>query len=319
MGILMSPDILKTALEMLAAGLSRMPPAFLYPTGGDSGADDLEAIHSTVYPSDSHIDTEMAMLVEGRAILQGAKRNYELVKGRLLVITPGTQHAESYYFKGEPYKVLWIEVRAQIMHFFISSYAKGNESVQTTRDFYFEPIFARELWILCSKGRGEIMDISDQMRIQAYALLVVRDVIDFYEKGETLSRKEYSRSIVNQLSAYIKHNYAHSFSISDLAKLVRLSPNYLNAVYKKETGKPLYTFILETRLEKAANLLKTTNMPVKGVAVSCGFRDPLYFCRIFKKKHRSNPSQYRLIIKRKQENTPEPAIYAATKHSMEKL
>ncbi|MEI6424375.1 MAG: hypothetical protein WCP55_19315 [Lentisphaerota bacterium] len=35
-------------------------------------------------------------------------------------------------------------------------------------------------------------------------------------------------------------------------------------------------------------------MPIKGVAVSSGFSDPLYFCRIFKKKYKLNPSSYRL-------------------------
>ena len=147
--------------------------------------------------------------------------------------------------------------------------------------------------LLCSKGRGEVLDPQDQRRVQAYALLAVCDAIESYEKGETLSRKEYSKSIVNHISSFIEHNYAHSFSINDLAKLVRLSPNYLNALFKKETSTPLYAFILNTRLEQAAKLLKTTGMPVKGVAASCGFKDPLYFCRIFKKKHKLNPSKYR--------------------------
>jgi len=92
----MEQDILKTALSMLTADLSKTTPAFLYPTGGDSGADDLEAIHSTVYPSDSHIDTELAMLVEGKAILLGTRRNYELVKGRIIIITPKTRFSTKF-------------------------------------------------------------------------------------------------------------------------------------------------------------------------------------------------------------------------------
>lgn len=309
----MKPVILKTALAMLAEGLCRTPPAFLYPRGGDSGADDLETIHSTVYPSDSHIDTEMAMLVEGRAVILGTRRHYELVKGRLLIITPKTRHAESYYSKDEPYKVLWIEVRSGIMHFFISEYIRGDANIHTTYDFYFEPMFARELWLLCSKGRGEALEPREQMRVQAYALLAVCDAMESYEKGGNLSRKEYSRSIVSQISTFIKHNYPHSFSIGDLAKLVRLSPNYLNALFKKDTGMPLHAFILDTRLDEAANLLRKTGMPVKGVAVSCGFKDPLYFCRIFKKRHRFNPSQYRLRSKRKNENSPNAASALAAR------
>jgi AraC-like DNA-binding protein len=295
----MTQDILKTALEMLASGLSKMPPAFLYPTGGDSGADDLEnMLRSTVYPADLHIYTEMVMLVEGRAMLLGAKRNYELIKGRLLVITPGTRHAESYVFKKESYKLLWIWVRANDLVFMISSYGKDGQEDQryrtTTHSFPVDAVFAKELWLLCSKGRGEVLEPRDQLCIQAYALLAVCDAIESYEKGGNLNRKEHSKSIVNQISSFIEHNYAHSFSINDLAKLVRLSPNYLNALFKKEFGTPLYAFILETRLEHAVNLLKNTRMPVKGVAVSSGFSDPLYFSRIFKKKYKLNPSSFRL-------------------------
>jgi AraC-like DNA-binding protein len=291
----MEDDILKKPLEAFVEGLSRNPPAFLYPTGGDSGVDELDTIPATVCPSDSHIDTEMLMLLEGRAVLLGTRRNYELMKGRTIVIAPGTPHAESYYSKDESYKILWISVRPNGLLLLISAYNRGDINFQTTLcETFVETKFSKELWILCSKIRGEALELSDQLRVQAYALLSVCDVMESYEKGETLSRKEYSKSIVNQISAYIKHNYANEFSIKDLAKLARLSPNYLNSLFKKETGKPLYALILETRLEQAAKLLRTTNMPVKGVAVSSGFSDPLYFCRIFKKKYNLNPSNYRL-------------------------
>ena len=290
----MEQDIFKTALETLAAGLTKMPAAFLYPTGGDSESDDPAAMPVTVYPSDSHIETEMLALVEGKALLLGTRRNYELVKGRLFVVTPGTLHAESFYSKYESYKILWIEVRANELFFFISSYNKGDVNFQTSsHKLFFDVVFARELWLRCSKGRSEVLDEREQKCVQAYALLAVCSVIESYEKGATLNRKEYGKLIVNQILAYIKHNYAHSFSNKDLAKLVRISPSYLNVLFKREMRKPIYTFILETRLEQAANLLKSTSMPIKDAAASSGFRDPLYFCRIFKKKYNLTPSRYR--------------------------
>ena len=48
--------------------------------------------------------------------------------------------------------------------------------------------------------------------------------------------------------------------------MVFLSPGYLSAVFKEEMGVTLNRFIREVRMEKAKELLETTNMKISGIA-----------------------------------------------------
>jgi len=66
--------------------------------------------------------------------------------------------------------------------------------------------------------------------------------------------------------------------------MVFLSPGYLSAVFKEETGVTLNRFIREVRMEKAKELLETTNMKISGIAKEVGFSNNSYFCRSFREQ-----------------------------------
>ena len=50
----------------------------------------------------------------------------------------------------------------------------------------------------------------------------------------------------------------------------------------------------DIRLKNSCELLHSTNLTITEIAQSCGFNDPLYFSRIFKKKYNTSPTQFRL-------------------------
>jgi YesN/AraC family two-component response regulator len=50
-------------------------------------------------------------------------------------------------------------------------------------------------------------------------------------------------------------------------------------------------------MQKAAHLLDTTSLPIKSIAASLGYPDPLYFSRTFHKIHALSPAHYRAIAK----------------------
>ncbi|MDR2266414.1 MAG: AraC family transcriptional regulator [Christensenellaceae bacterium] len=82
-------------------------------------------------------------------------------------------------------------------------------------------------------------------------------------------------------------NFAdENFSIQDCVKDMPLSPEYLRKLFTKELGISPGKFLLRTRLQCAERLLKAydTNKPkLEDVAHMCGFKDSLYFSRMFKK------------------------------------
>lgn len=94
---------------------------------------------------------------------------------------------------------------------------------------------------------------------------------------------------------YIDEHIAEPFTIEILAEHVSLSSNYLNTVFKKETGMNISEFILQKRIDKAKKLLRTTNLNFIQIAEQVGYQDSKYFSKIFKKATGIPMKQYRRL------------------------
>jgi AraC family transcriptional regulator, arabinose operon regulatory protein len=81
--------------------------------------------------------------------------------------------------------------------------------------------------------------------------------------------------------------------ISDLAGGVSLSNSRLGHLFKAKTGSSLNAFLANERLEKAADLLRWTEMSVKEITYSIGYCQEPSFNRAFKKRFDSSPASYR--------------------------
>ena len=84
-----------------------------------------------------------------------------------------------------------------------------------------------------------------------------------------------------------------SISVSSLADQIGISQVYLNKCFQKELGVSVQHFIIDYRLNRAANLLTGTSDSVSEIAALVGYNDPLAFSRSFKKKFNESPTVYR--------------------------
>ena len=64
-------------------------------------------------------------------------------------------------------------------------------------------------------------------------------------------------------------------------------------ICKQETGYTLSGLIKIKKLEKVKELLLTTNIAIKEIAKQVGYKDPLYFSRIFEQEFKTSPRNYR--------------------------
>jgi AraC family transcriptional regulator, arabinose operon regulatory protein len=84
-----------------------------------------------------------------------------------------------------------------------------------------------------------------------------------------------------------------SYTIPDLARMVNLSSSRLAHLFKIVVGSNLQTVLSDARLERAATMLQATEMPVKEISYSVGYRHSPSFVRAFRKKFRYSPNDYR--------------------------
>lgn len=105
------------------------------------------------------------------------------------------------------------------------------------------------------------------------------------------SRLQYSIAIRRCLD-YIDFHYTDELTLGMLADNCSVSSCYLSSLFRKEVHMTITDYITKTRLEKAAELLNGSTLSIQEIAFVCGFGDPSYFTRKFKRFYKITPSQF---------------------------
>ena len=92
---------------------------------------------------------------------------------------------------------------------------------------------------------------------------------------------------------YIVKMRNSNISLADIANEAYMSPSYMCAVFKRETGQTLNEFIIEDKMNLAKELLINTKMKVFEIALHLGYDAPHYFSYSFKHYTGQTPQQFR--------------------------
>ncbi len=92
---------------------------------------------------------------------------------------------------------------------------------------------------------------------------------------------------------YIHEQYAAPLTLETAASRVPISPNYLSHLFRDELGMTFLEYVTRVRLEKAKELLRTTDLLIRDIASRVGYEDAGYFTRVFRKSVGVSPNHYR--------------------------
>jgi AraC-like DNA-binding protein len=97
-----------------------------------------------------------------------------------------------------------------------------------------------------------------------------------------------------ELLAYVEENFNNkNLSLSAVADHLNTSVYVATRLFKETTGKNFKEYVMDKRMEYAAELLKTTSCKVAEVSSMAGFENAEYFSSLFKNKFGMTPTQYR--------------------------
>lgn len=97
---------------------------------------------------------------------------------------------------------------------------------------------------------------------------------------------------IRRAMEYMDEYYSSNFSIDDIAKEANLSKFHFIRVFKAETGKTPYEYMMDVKIQKAKELLKARQHTVTEICFLLGFNDHSHFTKTFKKKTGCTPSEF---------------------------
>ena len=101
-------------------------------------------------------------------------------------------------------------------------------------------------------------------------------------------------SLIGQAVDYIDNHFTDdTLSLNLVAREINISANYLSAVFSQEMGVTFTEYVTGKRMEKARELLRSTDKRSGEIAFAVGYRDPHYFSFLFKKTQGCTPRGYR--------------------------
>ena len=99
--------------------------------------------------------------------------------------------------------------------------------------------------------------------------------------------------LFNQILDYLINNYTNNISIEDITSYCHYSATLVRRTFKKYSGFSINAYIIKLKMDRAATLLKTTDMKINQIADALGYLDTNYFILQFKKYYKISPSKFR--------------------------
>ncbi|OWA35058.1 AraC family transcriptional regulator [Saccharibacillus sp. O16] len=258
-----SGEYLPGGLSCLAGG--RKPPN-LHQWG--PGVRDVYALH---------------YIISGRGILETGGSAYALGPGDSFVIFPGL---EVFYYPDrlDPWAYVWNEFAGEeARHLLVLASLEPHHPVvyATAAEPDLEAFF-HPSW---SPG----IQAYERLRTDAGLRLLLSHYIERYTAavdGQT--------DYVGIASTYMQRNYWRStLTIQEVVQAAKIERSYLFRLFKQAMGCSLSSYLLRLRIERACELLRTSEVSIQSIAYSVGYHDPLHFSKTFKKVTCQSPSAYR--------------------------
>ncbi len=148
----------------------------------------------------------------------------------------------------------------------------------------------QEEFLSCPPSHDLIGQIGSVTELSAY----IRDTLIAAVSLRERTASSRSHSVLAQALRYIDENYTQeNLSLNRVARQVNISANYLSAMFSQEMGCTLTEYITTRRMERAKEILRSTDRRSGEIAFDVGYHDPHYFSFLFKKTQGCTPRDYR--------------------------
>ncbi|GJM79994.1 hypothetical protein HMSSN139_24900 [Paenibacillus sp. HMSSN-139] len=106
-------------------------------------------------------------------------------------------------------------------------------------------------------------------------------------------RETDSSQLIRHIVDYLDAHYFEDISLIDVATRFHLDPSYLSKLFKSATAENFIEYVTRKRIEKACELLRSSERKISEISELVGYENQRYFSQVFKKSTGQTPSEYR--------------------------
>lgn len=208
---------------------------------------------------------------------------YPLKTGDIFCIPPKTPHR---YYANEmnPWTILWVHFNAELLDQLPIGTIDTPTMVEAQKQEMIETALVN---LFAMEQRNLTLDNAIFMASLLNHLLIT---IYYFEDNHENKKKNY---LLKTTIEFMNHKLHEELTLSELTDKFNISPSYLNAIFKEETGKSPIEFFIKLKMDEACSMLRISKMKITEIASELGYQDAYYFSRLFKKNIGMSPKLYR--------------------------
>lgn len=270
-------------LTVSTVGYDELQPGEPYPTKGHAGG-----YYFDINKGRTLDEYQMLYLVEGEGVFTSEHIKEQKIKsGDIFLLFPGEWH--SYHpAENSKWKSYWIGYKGKNMDDRVKYGFMSPEKPIYHVGYSAEII---QLYDSAMKAAKEEAAYSQQRLAGIVNNLI--GVMYSKERNIILNRDRNKVDIINKARLIIREKLESRITIQEIAEQMGMGYSNFRKLFKEFTGVSPALYQQELRLQKAKELLSTTNTSIKEIAYQLNFDSPDYFSSKFKMKVGCKPSEYR--------------------------
>jgi len=227
----------------------------------------------------------------GAGWCETAGKRHAVQAGDLLVLPPGQPHTYG-ADKLHPWSIFWFHAEGTLLAVYLRELeAGGDRPVLSIGEApQVRALFEEALEDL-EHGYHQFQMFCATQTVAHLMAVLVREHRSGHHAPPDVRQK------IAQTIAYMKQHLHQTLQLDALATLANLSRSRYAELFKQQVGYAPIDYFIRLRMHRACQLLDTTDLSVKAIAMQLGYEDPLYFSRLFRAVNEHSPIDYRKLRK----------------------
>lgn len=265
---------------------------------------------SGIFPLHWHKCLEMIAVETGWLEIEIERVTYTITAGSIAVINPSQLHSCARFDPSTTLYCLMVD-----MDIFRSRFVESSE------EQYIAPLIEGKILLMPKiENQQEINGLirscydifvqrSEAYQLRLKALLFQMLYLMFTQCVQACSIEpkrspsSLSRERVNIILQYVDTHYADRIKLDDLVEIVHINKYYICKIFQQYVGKTFLEYVNLVRIQKAIEMLVSTNESITAIAFATGFQDINYFSRMFKRVMGISPTDLRKRQRRASEGS----------------